>query len=98
MGTKQLFAGIALSAFVLTGTVAAQTTTETKTSTETGTNDAGVPTKTTTVKHVTKHKTRQPKKILGVKVGHKTRKHEVVKKTTVDANGNKSTETKVESK
>ena len=64
----------------------AQTTHETKVTHDTGMKD-GMPTATTKVVTVRKHKTRRPKKILGVKVGHKTRTTKVVRERTTDANG-----------
>lgn len=77
-----------LAALAMTAAMpaSAQTTHETKVTHDTGMKD-GVPTATTKVVTVRKHKTRRPKKILGVKVGHKTRTTKVVREKTVDANG-----------
>lgn len=71
----------------------AQTTRETKVSHDTSTKD-GVATAKTTVTHTTKHETNRPKKILGVKVGHKTVVHKTVKKTSVSSNGDTTTTVK----
>ena len=92
MKIKHIIVGIVLTA-ALGGSAIAQTTTETKVSTEMGTKD-GMPTKTTKVEHIRKHKTHRAKKILGVKVGHKTRVSKTVKETTTAADGSKSTTTK----
>ena len=73
--------------------VSAQTTTQTKVSTDTSM-DNGVATQKTKVEHVRKHKTSRPKKILGVKVGHKTVTHKTVKETTNSSNGDHSTTVK----
>ena len=54
----------------------------------------GVATTKTTVTHTTKHKTRRPKKILGVKVGHKTAVSKTVKETKTSSNGDSSTTVK----
>ncbi|WP_242096763.1 MULTISPECIES: hypothetical protein [unclassified Sphingomonas] len=71
----------------------AQTTNEVKVSHDTGMHD-GMRTHTTKVVHVRKHKTRRAKRILGVKVGHKTRTTKVVRETTRSANGDVSTSVK----
>jgi len=79
-----------LAAMAFTASVAlpasAQVTHETKVSTDVSSHD-GVTTRTTKVKHIKKVKTRHPKRILGVKVGHKTRKTETVRTTTTSTNG-----------
>lgn len=67
----------------------AQTTSSTKVTHDTGMND-GMPTSTTKVTHVTKRKTHRPKKIFGVKVGHKTVTHKTVRTTTMGADGDRS--------
>ncbi|WP_375391417.1 hypothetical protein [uncultured Sphingomonas sp.] len=64
----------------------AQTTTKTEVKHDTDVNN-GVVTHTRTAVHVTKHKTHRPKKILGVKVGHKTKTTKVVHKTSTSSNG-----------
>lgn len=77
-----------------TGTAAiAQTTTKSSVTTS-NTVKAGVP--ATTVKAITVHKTktRRAKRVLGVKVGHKSRVHKVVRKTTTTATGETSTQVK----
>ena len=71
----------------------AQTTASTKVSTDTSTKD-GVATHTTKVTHTTKRKTRRPKKILGVKIGHKTVTHKTVRKMSTSTNGDASTTVK----
>ncbi|MBN8809560.1 MAG: hypothetical protein J0I47_15175 [Sphingomonas sp.] len=53
--------------------------------------DNGVATRTTKVTHLTKRKTHRPKRILGVKVGHKTVTHKTVRETAVSSNGDHST-------
>lgn len=72
----------------------AQTTHKTTVSHDTGMKD-GMPTATTKVVTVRKHKTRRAKRILGVKVGHKTRTTKVVREKTVDANGTVDQKVKV---
>ncbi|WP_174279671.1 hypothetical protein [Sphingomonas bacterium] len=67
-----------------------QTTTKTEVSHDTDQHD-GVVTHSRKVTHVTKTRTRRPKKILGVKVGRKTVTHKTVQKTTVSSNGDHST-------
>lgn len=75
--------------------VQAQTTSKTNVTHDTSMNN-GVATSTTKVEHVTKRKTRRPKKILGVKVGHKTVTHKTVRESSVSSNGDHTT--KVEHK
>ena len=70
----------------------AQTTSSTKVTHDTSMSD-GVATQTTKVTHVTKRKTHRPRKILGVKVGHKTVVHKTVRKVTTGTNGDMSTQT-----
>lgn len=72
---------------------AAQTTTETKASTDTSMKD-GVATTKTKVVHVTKRKTHHARKILGVKIGHKTAVAKTTKETTTSADGGTSTTVK----
>ncbi|MGI4731729.1 MAG: hypothetical protein ACRYFW_08285 [Janthinobacterium lividum] len=71
----------------------AQTTVKTTVSHDTSMTDAG-PTRTTKVTHVVKRKTHRPKKILGVKVGHKTVTRKIERKTTTSADGGMSTQVK----
>ena len=71
----------------------AQTSTQTKVSQDTKV-DNGVATHTTMVEHVTKRKTSRPRKILGVKVGHKTVTSKTVRETSTSSNGNASTTVK----
>lgn len=85
-----LVAGATLS---LGAPTMAQTVHETKVHTDTKMSD-GVATTTRKVVHVSKRKTRHPKKILGVKVGHKTAVHKTVKTTSVSSNGDASTTVK----
>ena len=73
----------------------AQTTSQTKVSNDVSV-DNGVATRKTKVEHVTKRKTHRAKKILGVKVGHKTVTHKTTRESTVSSNGDHST--KVETK
>jgi hypothetical protein len=83
-----LLAAMALAAgFSLPAT--AQVTHETKVSTDVSHQD-GVTTRTTKVAHIRKVKTHRPKRILGVKVGHKTRTTKTVRTTTVSSNGDYS--------
>ena len=75
--------------------VQAQTTSKTEVSHDTSMND-GVATTKTKVQHTTKRKTHRAKKILGVKVGHKTVTHKTTRESSVSSNGD--TSTKVETK
>jgi hypothetical protein len=82
---------VLLAAIVL-GTsmpVSAQVSTATKVSTS-NSMDNGVATQTTKVEHTKKYKTHHPKKVLGIKVGNKTKTVKTVQKTSVDSNGNSS--------
>lgn len=72
----------------------AQVTHETKVSTDTSMHD-GVATRTTKVEHVRKVKTLHPKKILGVKVGHKTVTHKRIETRSVSSNGDHSATTEI---
>ena len=83
--TVSMLAAMALAAG-LAMPASAQVSRETKVTHDVSTQD-GVTTKTTRVKHIKKVKTRHPKRILGVKVGHKTRKVETVKTTSTSSNG-----------
>lgn len=78
-----LLAAVALAAPV---PALAQTTTKTEVKHDTDVNN-GVVTHTRTAVHVTKRKTHRPKKILGVKVGHKTKTTKVVHKTSTSSDG-----------
>lgn len=85
----------ALSALALAAVpAAAQTSVSTKVTHDTGSDD-GVPTHTTKVVHTVKRKTHRPKKILGVKVGHKTVETKVTRQTTTSADGDVSHSVKV---
>jgi hypothetical protein len=84
---------LAAAALISGGPLLAQTVRQTKVATDTSVSN-GVATTTTTETHSTKRKTSQPKKVLGVKVGHKTAVHETVKKTKVSSNGDASTTVK----
>lgn len=82
-------AAIAAAVGLLAGAPAvAQTTHETKVDHDTSVKN-GVATTKTKVTETTKRKTRQPKKVLGVKVGHKTVKHQTVRETAVSSNGDR---------
>ena len=72
----------------------AQVSHETKVSTDTSMHD-GVATRTTKVEHVKKVKTHRPKKILGVKVGHKTITHKRIETRSVSSNGDHSSSTEI---
>lgn len=91
---KLMFAAapiLAAFAFATPGT--AQTTVKTEVKNDTDVKD-GVVTQKRTVVQETKRKTRQPKKILGVKVGHKTAVKKTVRETTTSSNGDASTTVK----
>lgn len=86
----KLFYLAPIAALVLLPVAAtAQTTAETKVSTKMA--DDG--TKTTKVVHVRKRKTHRVKKILGVKVGHKTVTHKTVHETKTGPDGASTTTT-----
>lgn len=87
---------VALSAaFALTcaAPALAQTTHETKVDHDTKVHD-GVATTTTKVTETSKHKTQRPKKVLGVKVGHKTVTRKTVRETAVSSDGGRKTTVK----
>ncbi|MGC5799547.1 hypothetical protein [Sphingomonas sp. NFX23] len=87
-------AAIAATLTLLCGApVVAQTTHETKVGHDTSVKN-GVATTKTKVTETTKRKTRRPKKVLGVKVGHKTVKHQTVRETAVSSNGDRKTTVK----
>lgn len=95
MTAKYLLAAATVAfTFGTVGVATAQTTTETKMSTDANADGS----KTTKVEHIRKHKTHHTKRILGVKVGHKTRVHKTVHKTTTNPDGSQSTESKTVSK
>lgn len=71
----------------------AQTTTKSSVTTSNSV-QAGVPATTVKAKVVQKTKTRRAKRVLGVKVGHKSRVHKTVRNTTVTATGDTSTQVK----
>jgi hypothetical protein len=93
MKMLHLTAALAGLAMVAGTPVAAQTTHETKVDHDTQVKD-GVATTTTKVTEVSKRKTDQPKKVLGVKVGHKTIKHKTVRETSVSSDGDRATKVK----
>jgi len=68
----------------------AQTSHETKVDHDTSVKN-GVATTKTKVTETTKRKIRQPKKVLGVKVGHKTVKRQTVRETEVSSDGDRKT-------
>lgn len=87
-------AAVAAALTILCGTPAvAQTTHETKVDHDTSMKN-GVATSKTKVTQTTKRKTHRSKKILGVKVGHKTVKHQTVRETAVSSNGDRKTTVK----
>ena len=88
-------AAAALAAVALAAGAPAQTTNQTKVTHDTDMKN-GVATTTTKVTHTQKRKTRQPKKILGVKVGHKTAVHKTVRETKTSTNGDTSTTVKTQ--
>lgn len=71
----------------------AQTTRETKVDHDTKVHD-GVATATTKVTQSSKRKTHRPKKVLGLKVGHKTVEHKTVRESSVSSNGDHSVKIK----
>ena len=92
---KLAFATLPFVALALmTGTgAAAQVTNQTKVTHDTSVHD-GVATRTTKVVSVHKRKTHRAKRILGVKVGHKTVTHKTVRETTHSSNRDVSTTVK----
>lgn len=88
--TSSIIAALSLAA----GTPAlAQMTAQTKVDNSTSVKD-GVATTKRTVTHTMKRKTHRPKKILGVKIGHKTVTHKTVHTTSSSTNGDASTTVK----
>lgn len=73
--------------------LAAQTTSKVEVKNDTAVKD-GVVTQTHKVVRETKRKTHRPKKILGVKVGHKTVKTKTERTTTTSSDGGASTTVK----
>ena len=93
---SMIAAAAALAAMTMAAAPAlAQTTHETKVSHDSSMND-GVATEKTKVTHVSKRKTSRPKKVLGVKVGHKTVTHKTERETSVSSNGDTSTTVKTQ--
>ena len=92
---KLAFATLPFVALALmTGTTAtAQTTNQTKVTHDTSMHD-GVRTRTTKVVSIHKRKTHRAKRILGVKVGHKTVTNKTVRETTHSSNGDTRTTVK----
>ena len=92
---KLAFATLPFVAIALmTGTGAmAQSTTQTKVTHDTSMHD-GVATHTTKVVKIHKRKTHRAKRILGVKIGHKTVTRKTVRETTHSTNGNTTTTVK----
>ncbi|RYF13802.1 MAG: hypothetical protein EOO77_15030 [Oxalobacteraceae bacterium] len=93
MNTRHIAAIAAAFTLVCGAPVSAQTTHETKVDHDTSVKN-GVATTKTKVTETTKRKTRQPKKVLGVKVGHKTVKHQTVRETAVSSDGDTKTTVK----
>lgn len=85
----KLLVTAAAAGLLLAGSATAQTTSKTQVKHDTSTSN-GVATSTTKVTHVTKRKTRHPRKILGVKVGRKTVTHKTVRESSVSSNGDHS--------
>ncbi|WP_287978940.1 hypothetical protein [Sphingomonas sp.] len=84
---KKWHTAVIAAAAMLCGTpLLAQTSQETKVDHDTSVRN-GVATTKTKVTQTTKHKTHRPKRVLGVKVGHKTVKHRIVRETDVSSNG-----------
>ncbi len=83
----------ALAAFALTTGVSAFAQNSTSVSHSTSTHDGVVTHKTKVVK-VHKRKTRHVRRVLGVKVGHKTATSKTVTKTTRKSNGETTTTVK----
>ena len=83
--TISMLAAVALTAGIAVP-ASAQVSHETKVTHDVSTQD-GVTTNTTRVAHIKKVKTHRAKRILGVKVGHKTRTTKVVKTTSSSSNG-----------
>lgn len=82
-------AAIAAAFTMICGTPAlAQTTRQTKVDHDTKVHD-GVATTTTKVTETSRRKTHRPKKVLGVKVGHKTVTHKVVRESSVSSDGDR---------
>ncbi|MBY9064998.1 hypothetical protein K7957_18855 [Sphingomonas yunnanensis] len=90
MKIKQVAAALGATTLLVAAPALAQTTHETKVVHDTRVHD-GTATTTTRVTETSKRKTRQPKKVLGVKVGHKTETTKVVKETAVSSNGDHKT-------
>lgn len=84
-----LFAALAIPALPAT----AQTSVKTEVKNDTDVKD-GVVTRTHKVTHVAKRKTSRPKKILGVKVGHKTATTKTVRETSTSSDGDMTTSVK----
>lgn len=93
MQSRHLTSVAAVLVLMCGAPVAAQTTHETKVDHDTSVKD-GVATTKTKVTETSKRKTRQPKKVLGVKVGHKTVKHQTVRETSVSSDGDRKTTVK----
>jgi hypothetical protein len=89
---KIVLAASAAALALATGALA-QSTTSTSVSSDTSVKN-GVVTHTHKVVHVHKRKTHHAKRILGVKVGHKTATTKVVKTTSANSNGDVSTTVK----
>jgi hypothetical protein len=86
--------GVTLGLSLAAVPASAQVSNETKVSHDTSMHD-GVATRTTKVEHVRKMKTHRPKKILGVKVGHKTRTTKTIQTRSVSSNGDHSSSTEI---
>ncbi|WP_277979595.1 hypothetical protein [Sphingomonas phyllosphaerae] len=90
MKIKHVAAALSAATLLVAAPVVAQTTHETKVDHDTRVHD-GTATTTTRVTETSKRKTHRPKKILGVKVGHKTETTKVVRETAVSSNGDHKT-------
>jgi hypothetical protein len=93
MTIKHAAAAIAAAVMIVGTPVIAQTVRETKVDHDTKVHD-GVATTTTKVTETSKRKTAEPKKVLGVKVGHKTVTKKTVRETSVSSDGDHKTTVK----
>ena len=90
---QPILSAVVILAIAGVGPSSAQTMTKTKVSTDRDVKD-GVATDKVKVVNVQKRKTHRPKRILGVKVGHKTAKAKTVKVDARSSNGDASTTVK----
>ncbi|SEN62223.1 hypothetical protein SAMN05192583_3175 [Sphingomonas gellani] len=93
MKIRHITAAVATLGLAISAPAMAQTTQQTKVDHDTKVKD-GVATTTTKVTNTSKRKTNRPKKVLGVKVGHKTVTHKTVRESSVSSDGSHSTTVK----